>query len=473
MSKRSSQSRIVFDPIYGFIHLTPVEWQIIRTPFFQRLRWIKQLGFSCYVFPGAEHSRFGHAIGAMNNAHEIIKTLGLAVSDAELMADETSSEKALFHKSVRLAALLHDLGTFPFSHTTEESYIRHGETLGHQSSHNHEQLASFIIKNSLEENGITTILKKYGFDPVSLAELVRGLSPSILANQILHSEIDCDRMDYLLRDAYYTGLKYGTYDRTYLLHHFRVGEVAHKPILTISHNALHCVEDFLMARFAWYSQVIRSPRGARYDAVATELCLYLLQKKKIYSYQELLQLISSKPEVFYGFNDMYFLNIVHQSYIQGYFDHSFKMKELAEILLFQKPVAIVKCEELSQRILSQDEKSASDKVVKRAWDKIHEIEELIQKRGQENEWIVVDMPRKDIVFVKSQKQIVKNKVNENVLLERDPAKLSLDNGDVVLLGDVENSVISKLQNTYNFIPNVFCSEAAYALLVEKKIITSK
>ncbi|PJB52953.1 MAG: phosphohydrolase, partial [Bdellovibrio sp. CG_4_9_14_3_um_filter_39_7] len=66
----SNKNRVIYDPIYGFIKLTPVEWEIIHSPFYQRLRWIKQLGFTCYVFPGAEHSRFGHSIGVMFNAQK-------------------------------------------------------------------------------------------------------------------------------------------------------------------------------------------------------------------------------------------------------------------------------------------------------------------------------------------------------------------------------------------------------------------
>ena len=85
------------------------------------------------------------------------------------------------------------------------------------------------------------ILKKF-------QTLVKGNSPSVLANQILHSEVDCDRMDYLLRDAHYTGLKYGTYDRYYLLHHFKREVVSGQEILTIKENAAHCVSDFLSSQ---------------------------------------------------------------------------------------------------------------------------------------------------------------------------------------------------------------------------------
>ena len=113
----SSKNKIIFDPLYGFINLTPLEFEIIHTPFYQRLRWIKQIGFSFYTFPGAEHSRFGHSIGVMNNAHEILKSIGLAVEDKALHDPTNTTTEKQRHQSIRLAALLHDLGTFCFSHT--------------------------------------------------------------------------------------------------------------------------------------------------------------------------------------------------------------------------------------------------------------------------------------------------------------------------------------------------------------------
>ena len=260
---KTQKPLVIFDPLYGFIHLTPLERAIVHTPFYQRLRWIKQLGFSSYVFPGAEHSRYGHSIGVMYNAHLILKSIGRAVNDRELMDPKNLSREKIYHQSVRLAALMHDLGTFCFSHTGEGAYISFGETgklrQGRELRDDHENLGSFIIKNTDYPGGITHILKSYGHDPQTISNLVKGVDPSIMANQILHSEVDCDRMDYLLRDAHYTGLKYGSYDRDYLLYHFEARRVQNHDILTINHNALHCVEDFLSSRFAWYSQVIRSP----------------------------------------------------------------------------------------------------------------------------------------------------------------------------------------------------------------------
>lgn len=470
-----SKNKIIYDPLYGFINLTNLEWEIIHTPFYQRLRWIKQLGFTCYTFPGAEHSRFGHSIGVMFNAHKILQRLGKSVPDADLFDDKVQSPEKIYHQSLRLAALLHDLGTFMFSHTTEMSYIRYGETTndkngkGHPDDHEH--LGSYIIKNTDFAGGITHILKKYRLDPQKISNLVKGIDPNILANQVLHSEIDCDRMDYLLRDAHYSGIKYGTYDRDYLLHHFKCVSINGQDVVAIHQNALHAVEDFLMARFAWYSQVIRSARGARFDAIAEEICFYLLEKGKIYTYSQLMDMISHDPDKFYGFNDLYFMNQVHQYYMAGDFDKNPRIKDMAYRLLFAIPPRTVKCDEFKQRMLNQDEDQAYEKVLKKANDKVKEIQDILKKKGTEKDWILVDIPKKNIIFVKSRKKLVKTKTQDNLLLERDPAKILMENGDVYLLGDVENSVISELQNKFNFVPNVYCSDSAYELLKAEGIIT--
>lgn len=470
-----SKSKIVFDPLYGFIHLTTLEWEIIHTPFYQRLRWIKQLGFTFYTFPGAEHSRFGHSIGVMFNAHKILQRLGKHVSDEELFDDERSSPEKKFHQSIRLAALLHDLGTFMFSHTTEMAYIRYGETTHEKNSKghpdDHEHLGSFIIKNTDYPGGITYTLKKFGQDPQKISNLVKGIDPNVLANQILHSEIDCDRMDYLLRDAHYSGIKYGTYDRDYLLHHFRVAQVSGHEVVAINHNALHAVEDFLMARFAWYSQVIRSARGARFDAIAEEICFYMLEKGKIYSYSQLMDMIAHDPHKFYTFNDQYFMTQVHHHFTSGSFDKNPRIKDMAYCLLFEKAPKTIKVEEFKQRILNQDEEQVYDKIIKQAETKIKQIKDVLKKKGSEADWILEDLPKKHIIFVKSKRKLVKSKTSENLLLERDPAKILMDNGEVRLLGDVENSIIEGLQDKFNFVPNVYCSESAYNLLKAEGIIS--
>src|SRR5579863_8870019 len=105
--------------MYGFIPITEWEEKIINSPFFQRLRWIKQLGFANYIFPGAEHNRFAHVIGVMHSMDQMVRALGLSVPDHELFDPKSRSSAALFH----------DIGTFPFSHAIEFAYQRHGNDL--------------------------------------------------------------------------------------------------------------------------------------------------------------------------------------------------------------------------------------------------------------------------------------------------------------------------------------------------------
>ncbi|MBT4793366.1 MAG: hypothetical protein HON90_17475, partial [Halobacteriovoraceae bacterium] len=359
------------------------------------------------------------------------------------------------------------------SHTTEMAYIRFGETTNQKNSKghpdDHEHLGSFIIKNTDYENGITFILKNYGIDPQTISDLIKGVSPDLLANQILHSEVDCDRMDYLLRDAHYTGLKYGTYDRDYLLHHFCTVNVANEEILAIKHNALHCVEDFLNARFAWYSQVVRSARGAKYDALAEEVTFYLLEKNQIFSYSDLLEMVKNNSYMFYSFNDQYFITLIHRLNYEGFFDKEDRIKEIVECLLFEKSPRTIRCEEFKQRILNQDEMDKNEKFYKKAIEKAQTIQTFLEKEGSAKDWIVVDIPKKNIVFTKSKKKIIKENESPNVLLERDPTKILTDTGEVRLLVDVENSIIAQIQSAYNFVPNVFCSESAYQLLKAHKM----
>ena len=110
------------------------------------------------------------------------------------------------------------------------------------------------------------------------------------------------------------------------------------------------------------------------------------------------------------------------------------------------------------------------KSIKKAEAKVKEINEFLAKNGSEKDWIISDLPKKPIIFAKSKSQIIKSKTHENILYERDPVKISYDNGDIKLLAEVDNSIISSLQNFNNYIPNVFASNSAYERLVEAKII---
>ena len=462
----NSKGKIVYDPLYGFIPLTPLEWQVVRTPFFQRLRWIKQLGFSSFVFPSAEHSRFGHSIGAMHNADKILQSIGKAVDFEDLCANK-QDKQTQFHRNVRLGALLHDIGSFAFSHTIEEpTSSLMADKMHSRGEGHHETLGSKIILDSDYSGGLTRLFQDNNVAPKEIASLVRGDSKSLLANQILHSEIDCDRMDYLLRDAYFTGLKYGSYDRDYLIYHMKAMKVGNEEVLTISNNALQSVEDFLTSRFNWYSQVIRSPRGAMYDALAEQIGIMLLEQKMMISWEELLNHLESDPVKFYGFNDQYFFGNLHQLYSTGKLKKFPVLDSMAQCLLFAQGVKSIDTDEFQHRLLNQNDELNIQKHIKRADAKGEEIKGLVSKIGKADDWVIIDYPKKSIALIKSSESVMKEAELMNVFHSRDAAKVVDHDGQVRLLAEFENSIISQLSHVANFTPNIFCSENFYHKYME-------
>jgi uncharacterized protein len=472
------QGKIVYDPLYGFIRLTDTEYRLIHSTFYQRLRWIKQLGFSNYLFPGAEHNRFAHALGVMHMADQIVRAIGKAVPDSRLFDVSATDPATLFHKSMRISALLHDIGTFPFSHTCEGAYIRHGdssfkkEARGKPLPNNHEHLGAFILKNTNYPGGITKILADDGIDYQEISRFVKGTNGNILGNQILHSEVDCDRMDYLMRDAHYTGLKYGQFDREFILYHMTTFDTGDgKPGLAIKENALHTVEDFLIARFGWYSQVIRNSGGAKYDILAETITKHFLEKRMMFQFQDLLQLIGNDPERFFGFNDFYFMNLVHQSHLEGTVKNP-KIQEMMKMLLFRQSPVEYQLAPFEHKLVSSDESGlrGREALVKKIEELVHKFEECIRTEGDGTEWILYDIPESDIVFSRPMSELVRRRSSDNLLQERDPVKIMDRMGKVSLLIDRENSIIRILSNVTNFIPVLYMNQKAHALLHGKGLL---
>ncbi len=475
----------IYDVLYGFIRLTETEEAIINSPYYQRLRWIKQLGFANYIFDGAEHTRFAHAIGVLHTADQMVRSLGKNVSDEKLF-DNAADTATLFHKSIRIAALLHDIGTFPFSHSIEGAYIRYGESLqnsgklpGKQLPSNHEHLGSFIIKNTGFKGGISRILEDANLDSATISRIIKGDSDDILANQILHSDIDADRMDYLLRDAHHTGIKYGHIDRDYILHHLSMFEVrdgksgAKREVLAVKENALHAVEDFLIARFSWYSQVVRNSSSAKYDILAAHIAHYLLEHGLIHRYAELFDLVVNNPERFFGFNDVYFMSRAQDLYWSGAVKDTVLHEQL-RMLIYRIPPRTLRFPECEHRILDVGSDGGAHwktPVVKKLQDKIDEINELFRKHGSGKEWIIADVPVKDVIFTKDAHSIRKGGAAENPYSARDPIKVVDSNGRPTLLVERENSLVAKLSRYVNFIPNVYANEAAYELLKARKFLS--
>ncbi len=256
--------RRINDPLFGVIKIEPDEAFIIKSPLFQRLRYITQLGLAHYVYPSANHSRFSHSLGVMHLASKIGDLLN--GKNEGLISKEDM-------KDLRMAALLHDLGHFPYSHTLELSkddniiyklpeYIKNG----------HEDFTTFLIDNSY----IADYLDNHGFNRQFIQKLIsrpKRLAEKVFLHDIIHWELDADRLDYLLRDSYFTGVKYGFLDYQYLLENLDVTDYANKEILVINDKAIRAIENLLISRFSLYDRVYTHEIVTYFDFVLKRLFL--------------------------------------------------------------------------------------------------------------------------------------------------------------------------------------------------------
>lgn len=257
------------DPVYGFIEVTDAEKKVIDTPVFQRLRRIHQLALTKYVYPGAEHSRFVHSLGVMKAATEVFRHIlddekvpeKVKADIAKIFPDEKGISLAL--KRLRFAALLHDVGHLPFSHATEDVLL--GKEI------NHEDIGRYII---IEHPEISETIHKEGVDPVSVGNLIKsyGSSPSwfdLLLGNIISGQFDADRADYLLRDSYFCGVRYGEYDYKRYLSTIRINDS--EPLkFTIKADDVPIMEEFLLARYHYNLQVPFHRTRAGYDIALKE-----------------------------------------------------------------------------------------------------------------------------------------------------------------------------------------------------------
>ena len=236
-----NEPRVLRDPVHGYIHITsPVIWRLLDTPEFQRLRRIRQLGGVFQVYHTAEHSRFSHSLGV----YEIVRRMTEEVPD---IGGSLSRQEKLV---VLCAALLHDVGHGPYSHSFER--------LSHCS---HEQMTVRLI---LEDTGIHTVLAEADPSlPAQVAAVIQGTCPNPLLCDLISSQLDADRMDYLLRDAYETGTSYGTFDLERILRCLRVKNGR----LCIKESGMHSVEDYIMARYHMYWQVYLHPVARAYEVM--------------------------------------------------------------------------------------------------------------------------------------------------------------------------------------------------------------
>jgi len=228
--------RIYRDPVHNIIRLQTdsdegeLMMRLIDAAEFQRLRRIKQLGLGLYTYQGAEHSRFTHSLGAFHLMTRVLDRLGerYAIKPADRIA-------------ARAAALLHDVGHGSFSHVMEKVLNFH-----------HEQWTVQVIRNESSEIG--ELLRSHSPDlPEKVASIIEGkFQPAALA-QLVSSQLDVDRMDYLLRDSLMTGAKYGIYDLEWIINALAIDEAEDR--IYVEARGVYAVEEYLQARYYMFRQV--------------------------------------------------------------------------------------------------------------------------------------------------------------------------------------------------------------------------
>jgi HD superfamily phosphohydrolase len=246
--------QIIQDTVHGSVKLDGMALELIDEPFMQRLNAIRQLGLCYLVFPGANHSRLEHSLGAYHLADKVCNEL-------EVSEDEATQLKA--------AGMLHDVGHGPFSHVLET-------VLHRKTGMNHMEIGTGIIEGGLEsylgeKNRIPEILEKHGISPKDISILITGSSkaPTLYdfpfpravekeedaiphyIKQLMHSTIDIDQIDYLLRDSHYTGVAHGGIDADRLMRTLRI----HKGDLAVDRKGVPAVEGMLVARGLMYSSI--------------------------------------------------------------------------------------------------------------------------------------------------------------------------------------------------------------------------
>lgn len=253
VNEQLPKEKVLRDPIYNYIYVdNRIILDLINTPEFQRLRRIKQLGTASLIFHGAEHSRFGHCLGVYEITRRICNLF------QRNYPTQTPGD-GLWDDNERLialcAALLHDVGHGPFSHTFE--HIFHT---------NHEQITTQIITSP--DTNINRILRRVSPDfPKQVASVITHTYKNPQVVQMISSQIDADRMDYLQRDAYYTGTNYGKFDLERILRVMR----PYKGGITFEISGMHAVEDYILSRFQMYMQVYFHPVSRAMEAILEHL----------------------------------------------------------------------------------------------------------------------------------------------------------------------------------------------------------
>jgi HD superfamily phosphohydrolase len=336
--KDDFRHKIIIDPVHGDIGLSKLETELIDTPTFQRLRGIKQLGLAYTVYPNARHSRFEHSLGVMHIMSRILESFRgknrKAVSDDHF-------------RKLRIAALLHDIGHYPYSHVMEK--IDWGSTQRYMSRIDqseteeisltkeypkHDRLGEIVIT---EREDIKENLKKNGIDPQEIVALVQGRHEEIL--NLLNASLDVDRLDYLMRDSLNTGLPYGKVDLNYIVNNLELVKENNERVIVVRAKARNSIEHMLMGRYFMFNTVYMHKTVFAFEEVIRRIVRILWEKGKIYkSGTEIEEMVRAGSDEFLDFHDGYLDKLIDK-YAKDERDK--KLAALCKAVKLRKPPKLV------------------------------------------------------------------------------------------------------------------------------------
>lgn len=268
------------DPIHGFITLNEWERDIVNHPVFQRLRRIRQLGFTDMVYPAAMHNRFEHSLGVMQVATRMFDHIqerrgNFLKSELNFKEDELGRDRVL----VRMSSLLHDLGHAPFSHAAEGLMDKDSST---EKPFKHEHYSAvivrFLMQDVIENHPFN---QKYDIKAKDISDFLNGeatLGRSLLWRSLVSGQLDADRADYLLRDSHHIGVAYGRYDLHRLIATLTVAidPETSSAVLAVEEGGEHAAEALIIARYMMFTQVYFQRTRRAYDQHSVEAIKHLL-----------------------------------------------------------------------------------------------------------------------------------------------------------------------------------------------------
>lgn len=395
------------DPIHGFIDVSEDELKIINSAPFQRLRNIHQLATTYLVYHGAEHTRFGHSIGAMHLTSRAFNSVTQKAPN--LFSDDMEENRrktAWYRQLLRIIGLTHDLGHAPFSHASEDLF---------ENGQKHEDFTRKIITETEIADHICAIGSKfkqeygeaYDITPELVWMIYEGkqvtdekfIVPDFLFLQsFMDGELDCDKMDYLLRDSLYCGVTYGKYDLNRFVSTLTAYKDDHTLQLAIERGGIQALEEFVLARYFMFIQVYFHKTRRYLDKVLVKSLRSILPNGKY----------PTEVHEYLKWNDSRILNLIADSEASEV--HAFKQREIMTCV-FESKAHAGKGEKTNAKVFYNIlQKTYGDRVVYDGVDKAaHKLTPALLAPQDDS--------GKGIMILDPQTGVVTNIMEESIILE--------------------------------------------------------